>query len=191
MPWLKAKDSLDWRSSVPSAVSCEPQAASAWPGRSAGSMADAVAGLERALAIGMSVRETVDMASPCEASSAALAACRNGEVSLSEAELRHQSFRSACEPDGLEACHRTDSQSEFRFGKFMVASNNDGSHSTMSRRNSSLKQMQHIDSHKIELSLLVSICSRRGMPAAYISNTVAAAAKTDTVAWQEMEKPAC
>jgi len=51
--------------------------------------------------------------------------------------------------------------------------------------------MQHIDSHKIELSLLVSICSRRGMPAAYISNTVAAAAKTDTVAWQEMEKPAC
>ena len=121
-PWLKAEDSLNWRSSVPSAVSWGPQAASAWPGRSSGSMADAVAGLERALAIGMSVSETVDMASPCEASSAALAACRSGEVSLSEAELRHQSFRSACEPEGLESCHRTNSQSKFRFGKFMVAS---------------------------------------------------------------------
>jgi len=90
-------------------------------------MADAVAGLERALAIGMSVSETVDMASPWEASSAALAACRSGDVSLSEAELRHQSFRSACEPDGLEAWDRTESQSKSFHGKFMVASNSDGS----------------------------------------------------------------
>ncbi len=126
-PWLKVEDSMNWRSSVPSAVSWEPQAASAWPGRSAGSMADAVAGLERPLAIGMSVSETVDMASPWEASSAALAACRSEDVSLSEAELRHQSFRSACEPDGLEAWDRTESQSKSFHGKFMVASNSDGS----------------------------------------------------------------
>jgi len=60
----------------------------------------------------------------------------------------------------------------------------------MSCNDSSLKQMEHIDSCKIALSLLVRICSSRGMPGTHISDTVAAAAKTGTVAWQDMEKAA-
>ncbi len=60
----------------------------------------------------------------------------------------------------------------------------------MLRSNSSLKQMQHLDSLKFALSLLVTVCSSRGMPGEHISDTVAATAKPGTVAWQEMTKPA-
>ena len=104
---LKFEDRLNCSSSAVSTVSW-PQASSALP------CADGGPGVWPGVwpGMGMSPRDMLDMVSPCEASSGtsapgckeAVTACSNGEVSLSEAELRHQPLLSAWDPEGLDVC---------------------------------------------------------------------------------------